>query len=178
MKLRKKLIKESKLYADLRKAIHEYGGHDDLLDALLLMQDEKSQTGKRALLAWFMHKEKEAGEPLNQFYVRMSEAAGVSVLTPADVRGIWFDVENRPLSIISESKGYQLMRDALHRIDIDTLFWDSFLPYGYNVCLSLAVYVLRKKGFKFYEILEKMPCSKGHISNVMKRYEKYNITLV
>lgn len=177
MKLRKKLIKESKLYADLRKAIHEYGGHDDLLDALLLMQDEKSQTGKRALLAWFMHKEKKAGESLNQFYVRMSEAAGVSVLTPADVRAIWFEVGNDPLSVISEYPWYQLMRDSLHRIDVDTVFWDEFLPYGYRVCFSLAIYVLRKKKFKFYEIMDKMRCSKAHISNVTERYEKYNIKI-
>lgn len=178
MRLRKKLIKESRLYANLRQAIHTYGGHDELLDALLLMQDDAGQSGKRALLAWFMHKEKAPDEPLNQFYVRMSEAAGVFVLTPADARCVWSDVANEPLNEISEYPWYQMMRDALHRIDIDTVFWDEFLPFGYKTCFSLATYVLRKKGFTFYEIMDKMYCSKTHVSNVMKRYDKYNIKIL
>lgn len=177
MKSRKKLTKESQLYANLQQMIYSYDGDDELLDALLTMKDDKAKNGKCALLAWYMSQTR-GDKPLASFYVEMSSLAGVEVLTPADARYLWFGVHYEPLVECQRHLTYANMRYALNRIDIKQSFWDSFIPYGYKVCWSLAAYVLRTLGFKYKEIMEMLHCSKAQISLAVKRYEKYNIELI
>lgn len=177
MKSRKKLTRESRLYANIWAEIKRYGGHTELLDAILTTDSDKSGMGKCALLAWYMRQIRRPDETLRDLCIRVSDEAGVAVLQPTDARYAWFGVDCLPLSELEPYPYYRRMREELSKIDIDDLFWVGFLPYGFKTCYMLTLYVMRLQGYTYDQIADCMYCAKSTIAVAVAKYKNYNIKL-
>lgn len=177
-RLRKRLTKESKLYANILADIEGYKGDANLLDALLNVDNPRVGWGNAACVAWYMFRHYPEGTKIKTYFAQIIElAGGEGCLSFNDARYLFSSRDTVPMFVLKDKRWYKPLRSYLEVIDVEREFWDAFLPFGYKVARGLAAHVMTQCGMSIAEISKELEVSERLVSNARKNFKNYKIKM-